>query len=512
MLGCSGGKGTASHPDAGAAGDGALAASDIDVVSPTDGAPSTSKDAAEKDVEVGGADGAATTDSPAGRPPAYVESPSGRTSYDLLGKMYGEWVCAVLPQTNGQVILVGTANTTWVSDMATWADNVFTLVRLNADGKLDATFGTAGKTLATPTTHTVNACRAAAQTKDGKILVAGDAIGNTSGSKVRNEDFVVARFNQDGALDTGFGAAGFAITNFLPTANDPGRKDTLAALALLDDGRILVSGSMTVEEAPNLTYPVLARYTPDGAPDPSFGSAGVVTFNTTTLPGAPANLARNVGLTSTASAIAVEPDGATDVGLSVYGNISGYGVALLRLAPDGVPDASFATAGSRWEATETPQTMFELAQLSRSADGSLVALARTYDGMFWLARYTAQGQPDPDFATAGMLARATTSAGVRRALFMVRPADGSFLIGLGAESGTYGAFGLLHISADGVFDDAFGEPSWSWDNSASVGAVPHITAGALFPNGDLVVAGDITTKNTWNTDTIALRLQRNPGN
>lgn len=40
------------------------------------------------------------------QPPYSQGAPFGRLQYDLLGKRYGEWVCAVLPQANGQVILV----------------------------------------------------------------------------------------------------------------------------------------------------------------------------------------------------------------------------------------------------------------------------------------------------------------------------------------------------------------------------------------------------------------------
>jgi uncharacterized delta-60 repeat protein len=488
-----------------------MAAADGSIVSPSDAVVNTPTDAAAKDA--GPLDGGDTgsVDATSIQPPSYTQAPGGRTSYDLLGKMYGEWICGVLPQANGQVILVGWANTEWVSTMDTWAYNAFTLVRLNADGKVDPTFGTAGKTAVTPTTHTLNACRAAVQTKDGKILAAGDAIANTSGLKARNDDFVVARFNQDGTLDTTFGAGGFASTDFHPIPDVQGKKDTLASLAQLDDGRILVSGNTSVEEAPALTYPALARYTADGAPDPTFGTAGVVTFNTTALPGAPATLLKNVGLNSTASAVVVEPDGATVVGLSVYGNISGYGMALFRLKPDGTPDTGFATGGSRWEATESPKSIFELAQLSRDADGKVVALARYYSGMFWLYRFTAQGQPDPTFATAGIFSQATPALDMPRALFMLRPADGGFLIGLGTNGGNYGAFGLLRLSPDGASDDAFGMPSWNWETGPSTTQVPRITAGALFPNGDLMVAGDITTKNTTNTDTIALRLKQSTG-
>jgi hypothetical protein len=101
---------------------------------------------------------------------------------------------------------------------------------------------------------------------------------------------------------------------------------------------------------------------------------------------------------------------------------------------------------------------------------------------------------------------------------MLRPADGSGLVGLGAlpVTGGYGSqsmgtFSLVHFSADGVFDSAFGELGWNWGTGAGV-PVASIRAGALLPNGDIVVAGDITTNRQYDTNTIALYLKKNGGN
>jgi hypothetical protein len=41
--------------------------------------------------------------------------------------------------------------------------------------------------------------------------------------------------------------------------------------------------------------------------------------------------------------------------------------------------------------------------------------------------------------------------------------------------------------------------------------VPFIAVAGMFADGDVVVAGHITTKDTSNTDTIVLHLKKNVG-
>jgi hypothetical protein len=74
-----------------------------------------------------------------------------------------------------------------------------------------------------------------------------------------------------------------------------------------------------------------------------------------------------------------------------------------------------------------------------------------------------------------------------------------------------GTFSLIHFSADGVFDDAFGELGWNWGTGAGV-PVAYISAGALLDSGDIIVAGDITTNRQNDTNTIALYLKKKAGN
>src|SRR5262245_37292985 len=79
-----------------------------------------------------------------------------------------------------------------------------------AAGDLDPTFGTGG-TLMTDINRSTDLAQAVALQADGKLVVVGQTYKNNDYS---TEDFVVARYNTDGTLDTTFGAGGRVRTDF----------------------------------------------------------------------------------------------------------------------------------------------------------------------------------------------------------------------------------------------------------------------------------------------------------
>ena len=103
-------------------------------------------------------------------------------------------------------------------------------------GVLDPTFGSGGVVLSTFTNYN-DVAQAITVQPDGKIVIAG--ITRTANSKTGN-DFLVARYNTDGSLDTSFGSGGYTATDFA------GNNDYATALALQpqSDGtdKILVAG------------------------------------------------------------------------------------------------------------------------------------------------------------------------------------------------------------------------------------------------------------------------------
>jgi uncharacterized delta-60 repeat protein len=126
----------------------------------------------------------------------------------------------VVVQGDRKIIVVGA---TWDGDISHIA-----LVRYTASGALDPSFGTGGIV----TTDFGDSCVGSdvAVHADGKIVVAG---WTWNGS---NRDFALARYTANGALDTGFGLGGKAVTDL------GGRDDYGFGVAVQSDGKIVVAG------------------------------------------------------------------------------------------------------------------------------------------------------------------------------------------------------------------------------------------------------------------------------
>jgi uncharacterized delta-60 repeat protein len=138
----------------------------------------------------------------------------------------------------------------------------FLLLRYNADGSLDPSFGSGG--IVTTDFGGSDTAFAIGLTADGKIVAGGATNSSDPG------DFAVARYNPDGSLDTSFGSGGRATTDVASGSNDNGN-----GVVVLPDGRVVVAG--ITSSAPNASAFAVVRYTAAGAVDPTFGSGGRAT-------------------------------------------------------------------------------------------------------------------------------------------------------------------------------------------------------------------------------------------
>jgi uncharacterized delta-60 repeat protein len=139
-------------------------------------------------------------------------------------------------------------------------DQLFAVARYLSDGRLDRTFSRDGLASVDFGFGDDDAFAVAIQ-PDARILVAGEG----TRSRYRTEDdFAFARFRRDGRLDRSFSGDGRATVHFGRL-----RSDSVRALVLQRDGRILAAGSSgTRDTAPRIA---VTRLLQNGALDRGFG-------------------------------------------------------------------------------------------------------------------------------------------------------------------------------------------------------------------------------------------------
>jgi uncharacterized delta-60 repeat protein len=134
-------------------------------------------------------------------------------------------------QADGKILLAASPPT---ADGASSKD--FSVVRLNADGSLDTTFGTAG---VASTPFAGNALTGGLTLAgDGSILVAGAVLVDQG----QPDEVALVRYTSAGTLDSGFGTGGFALTQVNPVAlgavgGFAGVGEEVMAIALSPDAR-----------------------------------------------------------------------------------------------------------------------------------------------------------------------------------------------------------------------------------------------------------------------------------
>jgi uncharacterized delta-60 repeat protein len=282
---------------------------------------------------------------------------------------------AVTEDAAGRIVVVGA-----ITYGAAHGSNLG-VARLNPDGSPDVTFGGTG-TVFTRFGGPIGSGYGVAVDRMGRIVAAGRAY---PGPDYDSSAFVVARYRNDGALDTSFDGDGWVM-------NDFGGRGAIGRAVLVDRyNRILVVGS-SYAHVPTTTDVALARYRPDGSLDPDFGSDGMVISD--------------LGGIDEANAVALDAsDRIIVAGVSTTGQPPCTGClsdldsfAVARYEPDGTPDPTFGHDG----AVLTNFGWFggRASGVAVDPSGRIVAAgtarpASVYDN--WaLARYSSEGfEPSP---------------------------------------------------------------------------------------------------------------------
>lgn len=277
-------------------------------------------------------------------------------------------------QSDGKILVSGLAN------------DDFALVRYNANGTLDTTFGGKGAK-GIITTHISRGSNDVPldmklQT-DGKILIAGVTFPSKGGSGI-----ALVRYNADGSLDKSFDGDGIA-TLFLPAPVSGFSESTEVAIDSAT-GKIVVATRMA--DGASI---VVAHFNTNGSLDKSFGNGvGYVFLYGTAVP--------SLVQTSNPS-LAIQADSKILVTFTTSDAVSQADIRLVRLTPIGSLDATFD--GDGIVTTHLPVTFDLPGSIVIQADGKIVVggvqgvLLDPTSWGFFLAHYNTDGSLDDGSAT-----------------------------------------------------------------------------------------------------------------
>lgn len=316
----------------------------------------------------------------------------------------------------------------------------FVVARYNPDGTLDTGFGINGIVLTDFGGTQQHEVGALLLQPDGKIVVGGSFYDNAL-------DFALVRYNPNGTLDTGFGGDGKIATNFIGLSNDQ-----IASLVLQPDGKIVAFGSSDLGIMYNSVF-AMARYNADGSLDAGFDGDGITTLD---IANGPEGIVTGL----------LQPDGKL-IAVGKSNSFAGDFYALVRYLPNGTLDATYGTGGiALTPIPALPAASDQLADAKRLPDGKVVtAGGLTYTTMpygtntdFVLGRFNSNGSLDTTFGNSSGWAVHDLHAGANDYAFALAVQPDGKLVAAGRSFGFGGAdsdFSLARYDANGSLDATF---------------------------------------------------------
>ena len=364
---------------------------------------------------------------------------------------------AMVVQSDGKFIIVGSTSSADLSSLD------FLVVRYNANGSLDTTFGTGG-IASTGIGSGNDIAYGVAIQSDGKIVVAGE----TNDASATKSNFAVVRYTSTGALDTSFGTGG-KITTGIGSIND-----YCTCVAVQSDGKIIVGGY--THTAADTTNFAMVRYTSTGALDTTFNSSGKVSTD--------------MGGVDTAEVIVVQSTGKIILAGSTSNVATDYSYfALARYNANGSLDTTFNTSGK--VTTNVGATYNMLDSIAVQPDGKIVAVGTLVEGGVGLARYNTTGALDATFNGNGKAVTALCGTGEFDSLHAVAlQADGKILVAGTSREGEADDLVLARFNSNGSIDSGFGSNGRSLTNFSQDAFQDTAYGIAVLSDGSIMVAGD----------------------
>ncbi len=320
-----------------------------------------------------------------------------------------------------------------------------------ADGDLDPGFGTGGIAYLTPDLVDAQELQPykAIVLPDGKLLFAGSLDAPTTVPFEQEYRGMLARFNEDGTVDAGFGNSSIPGVVALPALDPNHRMENIESIARLDDGSLIAVG---ISQVTSLEEGFVVRMDANGTIDTTFaGGAGFVLI--------PLYYAHAVGIDSQGRIVVAGES--IDIGTFVYT------ANVMRFNADGTPDTTYGDNGTASLAWDGAGNSGYLADLIMTADDGVIVAGR-YEvygsGLgsdYAIAKLDATGTPDATFGDAGsrVFHDPSSDSFINAIQRIAATPDGGI-----AWAGYYyvtdtGANPLIvgHLGADGATDDAFGD-------------------------------------------------------
>ncbi|HEX5152310.1 MAG TPA: T9SS type A sorting domain-containing protein [Parafilimonas sp.] len=252
------------------------------------------------------------------------------------------------------------------------AKNDIAIVRYNVNGTPDNAFGINGIVITAVGSLNDEANSVKIQ-QDGKIVAGGCS------QYSANYDFALARYNADGSPDNTFGAGGKVTTHFASNSS-------INSIAILKNGKIVAAGYY----GSSITHIAMIRYKPNGKPDKTFGSEGIVITNIDLLNG------------ELCYSVAIRPDNKI-----VLGCTSDKNFVVVRYDSNGAPDDNFGSHGIV-KTIFTGYGSSAAYAIAIQGNGKILMAGYTYDSsgscyVFAIARYNINGSLDNNFASGGIV-------------------------------------------------------------------------------------------------------------
>ena len=384
-------------------------------------------------------------------------------------------------------------------------------------GDLDTTFNFDG-TLIFNFTEEGNGASSMVLQPDGKIVIGGGAITDVF------TDFALVRFNMDGSVDTSFGDLGIVVTS-IGLFND-----FCHGLALQEDGKIVAIGHTYLNSIGSETICALARYLPDGSPDPDFGDDGIITTdigpNEQLLHSAAIQVDGKIvaagysgdmgnhafavlrylengeldndfnedgiltfGLgagTAAATSIVIQPENTILVGGYAH-NGTDDDFVLFRLDTTGMFDMEFGIDGV--VVSDFFEEWNRINAIAIQPDGKIVAAGYSgefpeYD--FAVARYYTDGTIDSSFYFTGIRLTDLGSGNDIAESVIIQP-DGKIVAAGSFLPGSY-QYALIRYTSDGLLDNSFNDDGIVTTNIPGVTS-EQLNIAAWQPDGKIICAG-----------------------